>query len=66
MVDSFSPDVIMTPNPYTKDQLVTGLLQPCLACHVSVAKLCNRHQGIHEVYTDFPLIAIADNSVEGL
>ena len=28
--------------PYTKDQLVAELLQPCLACHVSVAKLYNR------------------------
>ena len=46
--------------PYTKDQPVTGLLQPCLACHVSVSKLYNRQQGIYKVYTDFPLIVIAE------
>ena len=42
----------------TKDQLVTGLLQPCLACYVSVAELYNKQQGIHKVYTDFSLIVM--------
>ena len=49
--------------PYEKDQLVTELLQPCLVCHVSVAKLFNRQQGIHMVYTDSPLIAIANKTL---
>ena len=43
-------------NPIQKDQVVTGLLQPCLACHMSGTKLYNRQQGIPRVYTDFPLI----------
>ena len=51
--------------PYTKDQLVTGLLPPCLACHVSVAKLYNRQQSTHKVYTDFPLIKTHDNESRG-
>ena len=49
--------------PYTKVQLFTELLQPCLTCHVSVAKLYNREQDIHKVYTHFPLIVIADKTL---
>ena len=45
--------------PYEKDQLVTVLLQPCLVCHVPVAKMFNRQQGIHMVCTDSLLIVIA-------